>query len=290
MTLDDVVLDENILKIFQEYKRKGDIGNLLFIGNAGIGKTSLAKIVAKDILKCQYEYINASDENGIDTIRTKVSRFAELKSFDGNVKILILDESDGLSKSGQDALRNLMESRLDNVRFILTANYGHKISEPIKSRCQSFDIKYSKKDYVKRIFHILNSEEIEYDQKQVINVCVSHFPDFRSCINDLQKSVIDKKLEYSTTSISGFVGELFDVFSTNIENIRQFYLNNENRFNNDYEYLLNGMYDYICNKSLDQMVKMEAILIVAETLKDHVIVTNPEINFYSAIIKLKKIV
>lgn len=288
-TLSDIVLDEKILTRFQEFKRKGDIGNLLFIGQPGLGKTSLAKIVVSDVLDCQYRYINASDENGIDTIRTKVNDFVSIKSFDGKLKVVILDEADGLTKSGQDALRNLMESRLDNARFILTANYGHKISDAIKSRCQSFDLTYDKKSYVKRIVHILNSENIAYKADKVVELCKIYYPDFRKCINELQQNTIDNTLDLSFDPILGFVAELLNKLPLDIEDIRKYYLNNESRFNGDYENLLVGIYDCFCDKSIDQVKKMEAILIVADALKTHSMVSNPEINFYATLIKLKKL-
>ena len=91
-TLDDICLPDNVKSKFREFATAKEVPNLLFVGNAGIGKTSLAKIVVNSILNCQYLYINASDENGIDTIRTKVTRFAQTKSLDGGIKVIILDE------------------------------------------------------------------------------------------------------------------------------------------------------------------------------------------------------
>ena len=108
-TLDDVVMSSQNRNIFKKFQESREIPNLLFVGPAGIGKTSLAKIICKDMLECQYLYINASDENGIDVIRTKVTSFAMTKSFDGEIKCIILDETDGLSNDAQRALRNTME-------------------------------------------------------------------------------------------------------------------------------------------------------------------------------------
>ena len=95
-TLDEIVLSKPNRKVFDKFAKEKTIPNLLFVGNAGIGKTSLAKIICNNVLECQYLYINASDENGIDTIRTKVTNFARTKSWDGNIKCIILDETDGL--------------------------------------------------------------------------------------------------------------------------------------------------------------------------------------------------
>ena len=87
--LQDIILTEELGAHFNALAEKEEIPNLLFLGNPGIGKTSLAKIITNSILQCQYIYINASDENGIDTIRNKVVSFAQTKSLDGKIKVII---------------------------------------------------------------------------------------------------------------------------------------------------------------------------------------------------------
>ena len=152
-TLNEMVLSPDNRNYFSSLK--GEVPNLLFIGTPGIGKTTIAKVIVQDILKCQYLYINASDENGIDTIRNKVNNFSQTKSFDGNIKIVILDECDGITIDGQRALRNTMEEYSAYTRFILTANYKHKIIPPIQSRAQCFDLNPVISDVVTRIGYIL---------------------------------------------------------------------------------------------------------------------------------------
>ena len=120
----------------------------------------LAKVLAKQVLDCQYLYINASDENGIDTIRSKVTQFAQTRSIDGNIKIIILDECDGLSQDAQRALRNTMEEYAEITRFVLTANYSHRIIPALQSRCQSLDLTPPLELCVDRVIHILKSENI----------------------------------------------------------------------------------------------------------------------------------
>ena len=114
--LDDVILDEASLRVVSQFE--DEIPNLLFVGNPGTGKTTLARIIVNDILKCNYLYINASDESGIDTIRHNITNFAQTKSFDGKVKVVILDEADGLTGQAQAALRNTMESFAKYCRFL----------------------------------------------------------------------------------------------------------------------------------------------------------------------------
>ena len=126
-TLGDIILSDDNLSIIEKYQTENEIPNLLFAGCQGVGKTTLAKILVNDVLECQYLYINASDENGIDTIRSKVTQFAQTRSLDGKIKVIILDECDGLSQDAQRALRNTMEEYAEITRFILTANYSHRI-------------------------------------------------------------------------------------------------------------------------------------------------------------------
>jgi len=159
----------------------------------------LAKIICNSILECQYLYINASDENGIDTIRTKVTNFARTKSYDGKIKCIILDETDGLSMDAQRALRNTMEEYSGMTRFILTANYNHKIIEPLQSRCQSFDLTPTLKGCITRIKEILQRESVNVSDsdsdrlEQFVKTC---YPDLRKCINEIQKNTIGGKVVF----------------------------------------------------------------------------------------------
>ena len=159
-SLSDIVLVEETRSIANSFKDKKEIPNLLLIGIQGIGKTSLAKIIVNDILGCQYLYINASDENGIDTIRNKVVSFSKTKSFDGGIKVIILDEVDGISLEAQKALRNTMEEYSSNTRFILTGNYKHKIIQALQSRCQELNLIPPLEGIAKRVLTILRSENI----------------------------------------------------------------------------------------------------------------------------------
>ena len=109
-TLSDVILDKETLRVVEEYTN--EIPNLLFVGNPGTCNTTLARVIVNDILGCNYLYINASDESGIDTIRHNITNFAQTKSFDGGVKVVILDEADFLTIQAQASLRNIIETFL----------------------------------------------------------------------------------------------------------------------------------------------------------------------------------
>ena len=136
--LQDYVGNEQVKETIQKYLDQNDIQNFIFYGPAGTGKTTLAKLIVKN-LNCDHLYINASDENGIDTIREKVKGFASAASWNG-IKVVILDEADFITINGQAALRNVIETFSRSTRFILTCNFIERIIDPIQSRCQLLKI------------------------------------------------------------------------------------------------------------------------------------------------------
>ena len=174
------------------YLESGDVPHLLLYGRAGTGKTTLAKIIVKNI-DCDYLYINASDENKVDDVRNKVKTFASSVGF-RDLKVLILDECDYLTPNAQAALRNLMETFSKHCRFILTCNYVERIIDPIQSRCQPYKIvPPSRKDVAKQMVHILDSEEVSYELDDVALIVNAGDPDIRRVINSAQRQVVDGK-------------------------------------------------------------------------------------------------
>lgn len=295
-TIDELIVDSDIKLIVNDFAKAEQIPNLLFVGSPGTGKTSLAKILVHDVLKCNYLYLNASDENGIDTIRTKVSNFSQTKSFDGKVKVVILDEADGITAQGQQALRNLMESYSGYTRFILTANFKHKIITPLQSRCQNLVLKPSLEQAVKRCYSILKQENInlEEDQKKkFVELIKNHFPDLRKTINELQKSVVDGKLVIKCTTIDNeFIKKIFDFIKTkNVLDGRKYIIQNEDIFQNDYQSLLKQMLEHVYNvDSIDEYKKKQMIAIIAEHIYRSVFVIDSEINAFSCWIQLETVV
>ena len=151
-TLDGYVGNEHIIDKVKLYLKSGDVPHLLFYGGAGTGKTTLAKIIANNV-DADIMYINASDENNIDTVRTKIKSYASTVGFK-RWKIVILDEADYMTPNGQAALRNLMETFSKTTRFILTCNYVEKIIDPIQSRCQVFNnVGSTSKPTLLKIYH-----------------------------------------------------------------------------------------------------------------------------------------
>jgi DNA polymerase III delta prime subunit len=291
-TLDDLCVSSDVKDIIRNFGK--NMPHLLFIGDAGGGKTSLAQIIVKDILKCDYLYINASDENGIDTVRTKISGFAQTMSFDGELKVIILDEVDGFSKEGQKGLRNVMETYAHTTRFILTGNYKHKIIPALHSRCQSIHIKPELKDAFKRCLYILSQENIKVSSEQkklLVGLVRCHFPDLRKCIGEMQKNCIGGVLSIKEKTDTDHLCELiFDnVKGKNGLKTRKYWIEREEDFNGDYEQLLQNLLNYYYGQNMDDDSKKLSILTIAEYLFKSSQVTDKEINAFACILQLEQI-
>jgi len=192
-TLEGYVGNEHIKKSIAQYLAQNDIQNLIFYGPSGTGKTTLAKIIVKN-LDCEYLYINASDERGIETIRDKVSGFASSASFKP-LKVVILDEADFLTIQAQASLRNVIETFSRNTRFILTCNYVERIIDPLQSRCQTLKIiPPTKADVAKHIAWILEEENTKFEIEDIKIITNQFYPDLRKCLNTVQLSTQDNKL------------------------------------------------------------------------------------------------
>ena len=177
-TLEEYVGNETIKNKIADYLKQGSIQNLLFHGVAGTGKTTLAKLIAKN-LNCDLLYINASDERGIDTIRDKIIPFASSMSFN-DVKIVILDEADYITPQAQATLRNTIEACSKTTRFIFTCNYLERIISPLQSRCQTFEIiPPSKLNIVKHLKDIIDGENIKVNVNDLAIVVNNFYPDIR---------------------------------------------------------------------------------------------------------------
>ena len=189
-TLKDYIGNEVIKNKIEDYLKQGSIQNLLLHGVAGTGKTTLAKLLVKNI-DCDYLYINASDERGIDTIREKIQPFALSMGFN-DVKIVILDEADYLTPQAQATLRHTIEACSSTTRFILTCNYLERIISPLQSRCQTFEITPpSKGDVWNKCENILRNENVEFETTKIKAAIDTHYPDIRKIINTLQGSIVD---------------------------------------------------------------------------------------------------
>lgn len=296
-TLSEIVLSKENKTFLEELKRKSEIPNLMLASSPGTGKSSIAKILVNDVLDCQYLYINASEENGINDIRSKVMTFAQTMSIDSKIKVVILDECDYLSIQAQAALRNVMEEFLGTTRFILTCNYPLKVIPALHSRCQELDMTPPFEGVLTRCVQILKAENItvpEATKSQLVQLIKSTYPDVRKCINRLQKSVIDGVLIINEANNAlDFAEEVLSLLmqkKKDLMEIRKIIIDNEANFNNDYHDLLRSLFDCVYNSNIIPDKKRMAMLAISEGMYRHNQVLDQEINAFSCILTLSEIV
>jgi replication factor C small subunit len=237
--------NENVKETIQKYLDQGDIQNFIFYGPAGTGKTTLAKIIVKN-LDCDYLYINASDENGIDTIREKVKGFASSASWKG-IKVVILDEADFITIQGQAALRNVIETFSRSTRFILTCNFIERIIDPLQSRCQVLKIvPPSKTDVYNHLTWILADQlSISYEPEDLKTLIVQYYPDMRKMLNVIQMSVKDDHIQLDKTVLTSnnYIKEVLKELTgkKNWLTIRQIIADSNTK---DFEELYRNLFEY----------------------------------------------
>ena len=252
-TLDGYVGNEQLKTTIAKYLEVNDIQNYLFHGQAGTGKTTLAKIVINN-LDCESLYINASDERGIETIRDKVVGFASVASFKP-LKVVILDEADFLTIQAQASLRNVIETYSKSTRFILTCNFIERIIDPLQSRCQTFKIQApTKSDVAKHLVNILETEKTNFDLEQIKSLVNQYYPDMRKMLNTIQTSTVDNtlSLDKSTLTSTSYMSDVLKELTLdkpNYTTIRQTIADAEvSDFDGLYRYLFDNSDQYLPNK------------------------------------------
>ena len=241
--LNNYVGNESIKKSISNYIGQNDIQNLIFYGPAGTGKTTLAKLIVKNI-DCDHLYINASDERGIETIRDKVSGFASTMSFKP-LKVVILEEADFLTIQAQASLRNVIETFSRTTRFILTCNFIERIIDPLQSRCQTLKVvPPNKLDILKHLVKVVKRENIYTVEEDLRTIVDNNYPDVRKMLNTIQVSTTDNKLNLDTTALvsSNYIKEVIKELSNEKSwiKIRQIIANANVK---DFEELYRVLYD-----------------------------------------------
>lgn len=286
LKIEDVLLSEKEKEKFLSFTEIPN--NLLFVGNSGIGKSTVAKLLAKKFSPNSYLFLNASEQGSIETVRSIISDFVSVCTIDGSQKIVILDEADGISLVAQQALRAIMEENLDSVKFILTANYKNKLIEALISRCQEFDFSCTEKQVLQRIVYILKSEQINVAKENledIKNLVKEHFPDVRKTINELQSCCISGVFVKKKTSDDSFarrvkamLHEKKDVFE-----IRQFVVDNTDQFNNNFHSLMRDLFHlYVRDR------QVTACVLVSEYMHRHSSVLDAEVNFCALLFNLSQ--
>ena len=277
----------------KQWIKEGSIPHLLFSGAAGIGKTTLAKILIKQLAIDEYDVleINASRENNVDTVRDRITNFVQTMPF-GSFKVVLLDEADYLSPNAQAALRGVMESYSESARFILTCNYPHKIIPALHSRCQGFHIeKVDHTEFTARAATVLVTEGVEFDLDTLDSYVKATYPDLRKCLNLLQMNSVDGKLKAPSETGSGTADyklAMVDLFKHGkIREARKLLC--EQARPEEMEEIFRWLYDNLNMWSATEEGQDEAILVIRKAVVNAPLVADQEINLAACLVELSQI-
>lgn len=289
--LEDCILELKTKKVFQSFIDKNSIPNLLFCGSAGVGKTTVAIALCRE-LKCDHILINASDDRGIDVVRNKVKQFASTVSLlNGAKKVVILDEADNLTMDSQKSLRGVFEEFHKNCRFILTCNFKNKIIKPIHSRCSviDFSLPASTKPLIagkllERVCSILVDEGIEYHEPVVAEIITKYFPDFRRVLNEIQRYSTCGRIDAGILGVVDLnTSDLIECLKKKeFTNVRKWVVNN---LNNESDVIYRRIYDSLYDH-LEPTTIPEAVIIIAEYQYKSAFVADFEINLLAALTEI----
>ncbi len=292
--IEDCILPENIKKTFRDFLNKGEIPNMLLAGPPGIGKTTVAKALCKE-LGVDYYVINGSDEGRfLDTVRNNAKNFASTVSLSSEAKhkVIIIDEADNTGNDVQLLLRAFIEEFAGNCRFIFTCNYKNKILDPIHSRCTviEFGIKGKEKQQIAaqffgRLNNILDIERIEADKKVLAELINKHFPDWRRVLNECQRYSVSGKIDsgilaaFSDVAVDELIKNLK---KKNFSEVRKWCVSN---LDNDPSVLFRRVYDNLYNSLVPSTIPA-AVLVIAKYQYQAAFIADQEINMLACLTEI----
>ena len=283
--LDNYIGNDVFKSSIMTYLEKNDIPNLILYGPAGTGKTTAATMIAKN-MNCDFIYLNGSDNNGIDTVRTTIKDFASAASF-FPLKVIIFDDCATLTDQAQNGLLNMVETFSKNTRFIFTTNHLDRLIDPLKSRCISFKIEPpSKKDVAKHIHSLIVKEDVEATMVDIATIVKKYYPDIRKCVNITQECIVDNKLFLKFDNLTGgsYLDDILRLLKAkDWRGIRNSL--NQNGVT-DYAELFRYLYDQVEEYSPNNYA--ECIIAISQAQYQNYFVPDKEINTMEMILKIIK--
>ena len=288
-----VFRDNHQKKQVATWIKEKSIPHLLLSGAAGIGKTTLAKLLIHEIGIESYDVleINASRTNSVDDVRDKITNFVSMIPF-GPFKVVLLDEADYLTPNAQAILRGVMETYSNHSRFILTCNYPNRIIPALHSRCQGFHVdKTDQTEFTARVATILVDENVDFDLDVLDTYVKLTYPDLRKCINMVQQNVNSGKLltpSAGEEGVSDYKIEMVDLFKKGkIKEARTLLCGRARP--EEMGDIFRWMYDNLDLFGQTEEQKDAALLIIKQGLVDHTIIADPEINLAAVLVKLARL-
>lgn len=289
---DYVWIDKDQKHMVETWIHDKYIPHLLLAGNAGAGKTTLAKVLVNElgVDPAEFMHINASRDNGVDFLRNKITNFCSTMAM-GPFKVVLLDEADYITPPAQGILRGMLEQYSEGVRFILTCNYPNKIIPALHSRCQTITFKtLDETDFTRRLAEILVGEGVELDAETLQMYVKACYPDLRKAINTVQMRSTSGKLDAPKTedTESDYKLAMVDLFRQGrLREARNLIIKQITL--EEYEDMYRFMYRNLDLWGKDEDTQDQALLLIRKGLVNHGLVADAEINLSATFVELERL-